>query len=240
MALLTTRPSLAMKISAGLALIILLGLGTWQVDRLFWKENLISQRQAHATLPPIEVPKDSDPDSELAFHAAYAEGHYLHDEEMYLMARTRRGNVGFHLITPLEQEDGRVILIDRGWVPTENRDPETRPESLVEGNVRVTGVLRLPAQKHWAQPENDALANQWFYMDVDHMAEDAGADLASRYYLERDDTPVPGGLPMGGQAKVDLPNNHLQYAITWYSLALALVVIFVLYHRRPEGPSSDA
>ena len=66
------------------------------------------------------------------------------------------------------------------------------------------------------------------------MAEDSGADLASPYYLELDDNPVPGGLPIGGQAKVQLPNNHLQYAITWYSLALSLIVVFVIYHRRPE------
>lgn len=239
MTLLTTRPSTAMKISVGLSLIILLGLGSWQVDRLLWKQNLIESRQAQADKPPVEVPVDADLDPDMAFHAAYAEGHYLNDQEKYLMARTRRGNVGFQLITPLEQEDGRIILVNRGWVPKEYRDPSTRPESLIEGPVRVTGVLRLPREKHWAQPDNDPLQNQWFYVDVDHMAEDTGADLASRYYLELDDTPVPGGMPIGGQAKVELPNSHLEYAITWYSLALTLIVIFVLYHRRPTGDKSD-
>ncbi len=175
----------------------------------------------------------------MAFRAAFAEGRYLNDQEKYLMARTRRGNVGFQLITPLEQEDGRIILVNRGWVPTDYRDPKTRPESLIEEPVHVTGVLRLPKTKHWAQPENDALANQWFYVDVDHMAEDSGAELASRYYLELDETEVPGGLPIGGQAKVELPNNHLEYAITWYSLALSLIVIFVFYHRRPVENKED-
>lgn len=240
MPLLTTRPSLAMKISAGLSLIILLGLGSWQIDRLFWKQGLIEQRQEQATKAPIPVPTDTEADPDMAFHSAYAEGRYLNDQEMYLMARTRRGNVGFQLITPLEQEDGRIILVNRGWVPKENRDPATRPESLIEGPVRVTGVLRVAREKHWAQPENEPAKNQWFYVDIDHMAENAGAPLASRYYLELDDTPVPGGLPIGGQAKIDLPNNHLEYAITWYSLALSLIVIFVLYHRRPKDtPSRD-
>ena len=234
MPLLKTRPSLAMKISAGLSLIILLGLGSWQVDRLFWKQNLIETRQAQAHMVPIAVPTDTVLEPDMAFRAAYAEGRYLNDQEKYLMARTRRGNVGFQLITPLEQEDGRIILINRGWVPQDYRDPATRPESLIKGHVRVEGVLRLPNKKHWAQPENDAIKNQWFYVDVNHMAEDTGADLASPYYLELDDTEVPGGLPIGGQAKVELPNNHLEYAITWYSLALTLIVMFVLYHRRPS------
>lgn len=235
MPLLKTRPSLAMKISAGLSLVILLGLGSWQVDRLFWKQNLIESRQEQAHMAPIKVPTDTSLDPAMAFRAAYAEGVYLNDQEKYLMARTRRGNVGFQLITPLEQPDGRIILVNRGWVPQDYREPETRPESLIEGPVRVSGVLRLPKQKHWAQPENDALRNQWFYVDVNHMAEDTGAELASPYYLELDDTPVPGGLPIGGQAKVDLPNNHLEYAITWYSLALTLIVMFILYHRRPPS-----
>ncbi|MBX2831857.1 MAG: SURF1 family protein [Rhodospirillales bacterium] len=239
MSLLITRPSLAMKICAGLSLVILLALGSWQVDRLFWKQGLIEQRQAQAELPPIAVPTDSTLDPAMAFRAAYADGHYLHDQEKYLMARTQRGNVGFHLITPLEQEDGRIILINRGWVPTDYRDPSTRPESLIEGPVHVSGVLRVAREKHWAQPENDALKNQWFYVDVNHMAEDTGAELASQYYLELDDTAVPGGLPIGGQAKVQLPNSHLEYAITWYSLALTLVVIFVLYHRRPNDDKPD-
>lgn len=239
MTLLTTRPSTAMKISVGLSLIILLGLGSWQVDRLLWKQDLIESRQAQAEMAPIAVPTDTILDPDMAFRSAYAEGHYLNDQEKYLMARTRRGNVGFQLITPLEQEDGRIILVNRGWVPKDYRDPATRPESLIEGPVRVTGVLRLPKEKHWAQPDNDALRNQWFYVDVDHMAEDTGAELASRYYLELDDTPVPGGMPIGGQAKVELPNSHLEYAITWYSLALTLIVIFVLYHRRPTGDKSD-
>ncbi len=240
MPLLTTRPSPAIKICAGLALVILLGLGSWQVDRLFWKQNLIAERQAHASEPPIAVPTDVAPDPAMAFRAAYADGHFLNDQEMYLMARTRRGNIGFHLITPLEQEDGRIILVNRGWVPQDYRDPSTRPDSLIEGNVRVTGVLRLPQTRHWVQPENEPLENQWFFVDVDAMAEDSGADLASRYYLELDETEIPGGLPIGGQAKIDLPNNHLQYAITWYSLALSLIVIFIMYHRRPQKDGADS
>ncbi|WP_417811889.1 SURF1 family protein [Thalassospira alkalitolerans] len=240
MPLLTTRPSIAMKISVSLALVILIGLGSWQVDRLFWKQNLINERHTQAEKPPIAVPLTQTPDSAMAFRSAFAEGRFLNDQEMHLMARTRRGNVGFHLITPLEQADGSVILINRGWVPQDYRDPATRPESVIEDVVRVTGVLRLPQVKHWVQPENEPLKNQWFFVDVDAMAEDSGTELATRYYLELDETPVPGGLPIGGQAKVDLPNSHLQYAITWYSLALSLIVIFVLYHRRPKDDDASS
>lgn len=236
MAILKTRPTVAISVTAGLALLVLLALCVWQVERLFWKENLIAEREARASLAPVEFPVDvtkTDPD--LAFRAATAHGRFLHDQEMYLMARTMQGSVGYQVITPLEQADGRIILVNRGWVPDDKRDPATRAEGEVAGQVDVTGVIQIARPRHWAQPENDPLKNQWFYVDLPRMAEEAGGELASPYYLEADDTPNPGGLPKGGQARVVLPNNHLQYAITWFCLAVALVVIFIVYHRRPPA-----
>ncbi|AUG54146.1 SURF1 family protein [Thalassospira marina] len=236
MAILKTRPTVAISVTAGLALLVLLALCVWQVERLFWKENLIAEREARASLAPVEFPVDvtkTDPD--LAFRAATAHGRFLHDQEMYLMARTMQGSVGYQVITPLEQADGRIILVNRGWVPDDKRDPATRAEGEVAGQVDVTGVIQIARPRHWAQPENDPLKNQWFYVDPPRMAEEAGGELASPYYLEADDTPNPGGLPKGGQARVVLPNNHLQYAITWFCLAVALVVIFIVYHRRPPA-----
>lgn len=240
MPLLKTRPTVAISISAGLAVMILLALGVWQVERLFWKEALIADREAQARLDPVPIPTDTKADPSMAFRAAYAEGTFLHDQEMYLMARTNQGQVGYQVVTPLEQKDGRIVLVNRGWVPDDKRNPATRAEGQVQGHVRVTGVLRLSQSKHWAQPENDPPKNQWFYMDVPEMGRQTGADLASPYFLEADATPNPGGLPIGGQAKVNLPNNHLQYAITWFSLAGALIVIFIVYHRREETPETDA
>jgi|TARA_R110001583_G_scaffold9281_3_gene44205 surfeit locus 1 family protein len=240
MVLFKTRPTVAISISAGLALLILLVLGVWQVERLFWKENLIAQREAQASMAPIDFPVDvAKIDPDLSFRAVRAHGRFLHDQEMYLMARTMQGSVGYQVITPLEQADGRIILVNRGWVPDDKRDPATRAQGQVAGQVDVTGVLQVARPRHWAQPENDPVKNQWFFVDPQHMAEEAGGDLASPYYLEADATPNPGGWPKGGQAHVTLPNNHLQYAITWFSLAVALVVIFIIYHRRPALPKAD-
>ncbi|OKH87843.1 SURF1 family protein [Thalassospira sp. TSL5-1] len=239
MALLKSRPTVAISITAGLAFLVLMALCVWQIERLFWKENLIAEREARSALSPIEFPVDVDKiNPDMAFRAAIAHGRFLHDQEMYLMARTMQGSVGYQVITPLEQADGRIILVNRGWVPDDKRDPATRPEGQIKGKVEVTGVIQIARPRHWAQPENDPVKNQWFYVDPPHMAEEAGGDLASPYYLEADATPNPGGLPIGGQARVMLPNNHLQYAITWFCLAVALVVIFVVYHRRPPHSST--
>ena len=110
------------------ALVLLIGLGTWQVERLHWKENLIATRTSRSTGAPIPLPAgDSKPDS-YEFSKTRVEGRFLNDKEMFLAARSLNENVGFHVVTPMMSDDGRVILIDRGWVPSERRDAATRPD----------------------------------------------------------------------------------------------------------------
>jgi surfeit locus 1 family protein len=220
-------------------LIVLLGLGTWQLERLQWKEGLIADRAARATAAPIDLPEAGSrlsPDrlADLDFRRAIATGRFLHDREMYLAARTMLGAVGHQVITPLQRADGSFVLLDRGWVPDDRRDPARRPDGQVEGVVTVEGTIRAPAARHWLQPDNEPARNLWFWNDLDAMAGHAGvpSERLVPVYLEAGPAPNPGGLPVGGQTKVNLPNDHLQYAITWYGLAIALAVIYVVYHLR--------
>jgi surfeit locus 1 family protein len=223
------------------ALVVLLGLGTWQLERLQWKEGLIAERTARTTAAPIGLPEPGARLSpaalaDLDYRRAQATGQFLHDREMYLAARTMQGAVGYQVVTPLKRADGSFLLVNRGWVPDDRKDPATRPDGQVSGTVAVEGAIRIPGRQHWLQPDNEPAKNLWFWSDLAAMAGHAAIppDRLVPVFLEAGAAPNPDGLPIGGQTRVNLPNDHLQYAITWFALAVGLAVIYVVYHlRRP-------
>jgi surfeit locus 1 family protein len=219
--------------SAG-AFVVLLALGTWQVERLFWKEAIIAQRQAAVTAPPIDLPRTADAARSLEYHRVRASGHFLNDRELYLGATAEDGRPGYQVITPLLLADEATVLIERGFVPEARRLPATREAGEPQGETTLTGLLRLaPESKpHWFLPDNSVARNYWFYVDIPAMAGAQHLEHVLAFYVDADATPNPGGLPIGGQTRLDLPNNHLQYAITWYALAAGLVGVYIVFIRR--------
>jgi surfeit locus 1 family protein len=216
-------------------LILLVGLGVWQLERLEWKEALIAERQSRSSQPAIALPADLDDAARLQYLPVRVRGRFRHDRELYLAARTFEGQVGLHVVTPLVLADGRMLLVDRGWIPDGRRDPATRPEGQVAGEIELTGLVRLPgwAGMSWLKPDNQPAENLWFWIDPAAMAAAAGLDgVIPEIYLDAGPAENPGGWPKGGQTRIDLPNDHLQYAITWFTLALSLAVIYVVYHLR--------
>jgi len=217
---------------------VLIRLGTWQVERLHWKEGLIAERGAAVSAPPIAVPRTLEAARSLEFRRVRAVGQFQYDREIAMHAIERKhGDAGYLVIAPLRLDDGAVVLVERGWVPPEKRDAATRPEGNPPGAVAVDGLLRLaPAEKPgWFIPANDPARGEWFWIDLPALARAAGAPAALPFYIEAGPAPNPGGLPVGGQANTDLPNDHLQYAITWYALAAALLVIYVILLRRERA-----
>ena len=233
-----TRWATAMALPA---LVVLLGLGTWQLQRLAWKTDLIAYREAQLAAPPITLPTDLGDAGEtlaaLDHRRVMVTGAFLHDREIYLAA-SRRGRVGFAIITPLRRTGGATVLVNRGWVPATAREAALRPEGQVAGEVTVEGIVRPAARQNWLTPDNDTAKNYWFWLDVPAMAQFAGVE-APPLVVEAGPAPIPGGLPIGKQARVDLPNDHLGYALTWYALAAALAVIYYLSQRRPPGVVRD-
>jgi surfeit locus 1 family protein len=226
------RPLLWPTVVAAGAFLVLLGLGTWQLDRLAWKEGLIAQRQGAMAAPAIPLPETFPDPKALEYRRVWVEGRFRHDRELYLTSRFYRDKPGYQVITPLVLADGATVLVNRGFVPLAAKDPATRPAGQVTGTVRVEGVVRLSAAPGWFTPDNEPAGNLWFYPDVAQMAAAAGLAGVRPVFVEAGPAPNPGGLPIGGQTQVDLPNDHLQYAITWYSLAAALAVIYGLFCRR--------
>ncbi len=137
------------------ALVLLLGLGTWQVQRLAWKEGLIAERNDALAAVPVPLPKSLDEARALEFHPVRAAGEFLNDHELDLNAQSLRGDQGFHIVTPFRLADGTMMLIDRGFVPTEKRAPETRAAGEIAGPTTVTGLLRLPEPPGYFTPANE-------------------------------------------------------------------------------------
>lgn len=213
--------------------LVLLGLGTWQVQRLQWKNAMVAQIDAQSALPPVVMPQQVEDISAMTYARVRLWGKYLHDKEIHLFVgpRQMRGDPGYQILTPLLREDGTAVLVDRGWVDADHKDTAKRPETLDSGIVEVVGMLHPGEHQKTFTPDNDTVKNLWFWIDMEAIKTYTGLGLQNLYVrrLKQEDDPA---LPIGGEAKVKHRNDHLQYAITWYSLALMLVVIYGLYRKR--------
>ncbi len=249
------RPRFWPSLTTALALAVLVAMGNWQLERLEWKRGLSAEMTQRMAGPAIALPPPPVDAAALRYRPIRLAGRFHHDRELYLEARSHRGRGGLHVVTPFELDDGRVVLVDRGWVPPERRRPETRPEGQIEGQtagqaagpVRLLGTMRTGGWNgyEFLRPENDPAGNTWVWMDLPRMAERVameGAGLGgaglegteSGYYLVAGAAPNTGGLPNGRAPGAPQPNNQLGYALTWYALALVLLVIYLLHQSRPE------
>jgi surfeit locus 1 family protein len=232
------RPRLAPTLFTIPVVAVLVALGVWQLQRLEWKSRLIAERATAVAAAPVSPPQTLAEARALEFHRLTVEGVFLHDKEILRNAIAAKGDAGFDVLTPLREEGGRIVFVNRGFVPTELKDPATRPTGQLAGTVRVSGLLRVPPDKKpgWFIPDNRPDRNAWFWIDLRAMAAADGLANVAPFYIDADAEPNPGGWPKGGVTPLALPNDHLQYAITWFSLAAALVVIYLVYHSRGGGP----
>ncbi|MBB4115806.1 surfeit locus 1 family protein [Rhizobium sp. BK226] len=227
-----------------IALAILISLGTWQVERLHWKEGLladIAERQVAAPVPLADIEAMAAASGDIEYRKVTATGRYINNKERHFFA-TWRGQTGYYIYTPLELADGRALFVNRGFVPFENKEPEMRMQGQLTDQQTVTGLARqkLPGKPSWVVPDNDVAKNIFYWKDLDVMAESVGLDKARviPFFVDADSTPNPAGVPIGGVTQVDLPNDHLQYAFTWYGLAAVLVVVVAIswFRRGSKAP----
>lgn len=231
------RPRLVPTLFTVPGVLILIALGIWQVERLHWKEGLIAQRDAAIAAAPVAPPQTLAEARAGQFRHVAAEGAFRNDKELFLAASSEGGGSGYQVLTPLKMNDGRTLFVNRGFIPLELKDRARREAGEPSGTVHIVGLLRVPpAEKpSFFLPDNRPDLNLWFWVDLPAMARAAGIADPAPFYIDADKTANPGGWPKGGVTLLELPNDHLQYAITWFSLAIALIVIYVLYHR-PEPP----
>ncbi|MGU3574693.1 SURF1 family protein [Brucellaceae bacterium C25G] len=228
-----------------LCLGILLSLGTWQVQRLFWKEALLQSIAENIKAPALPLSEMEDilkQTHSVEYRPVTVTGTFMHDGERHFLA-TFRGESGFYIYTPLQMEDGRFVLINRGFVPYARKDAQTRLDGQLDGPVTITGLARdrLDSKPSSFVPDNDPVKNIFYWKDWSVMSETAGVpdlNLTVPFFIDADDTANPGVLPMGGVTNIELPNKHLEYAITWYGLALALTAVVGAYLWRWRYPKT--
>uniref|UniRef100_W5KZ50 SURF1-like protein n=1 Tax=Astyanax mexicanus TaxID=7994 RepID=W5KZ50_ASTMX len=211
------------------------GLGTWQVKRRQWKLKLIEDLQKLTTADRFHCPR-SDPMElkDLEYRRVKVRGRFDHSQELYILPRSpvdpereareagrlsSSGETGANVITPFNCTDlGIKILVNRGYVPKKKISPDTRMKGQVTEEVELVGVVRLTEQRKPFVPQNNVEANRWFYRDLEAMAKVTGAEeIFLDVVLE---STIPGG-PIGGQTRVTLRNEHMQYILTWYGLCTA-------------------
>ncbi|MEO1065877.1 MAG: SURF1 family protein [Pseudomonadota bacterium] len=249
-----TRSFSLLSIGALGALGVLVMLGTWQVQRLAWKESLIARVEAKMAAPAVpladilknaDTPRASDGDPE--YRRTTISGRFDHDGEVFFYT-TWSGATGWHVYTPFVTvgDDGeKTLLVNRGFVPADRKDAAARPETRTSGEVTLTGLVRWPdAEKpNSFMPDNDVGANIFFWRELPLMASRAGLepDNVLPFFVYADET-GDGQLPIGSVTIVDFPNNHLAYAVTWYGLALTLIGVYgaLLWGRLRSGRKSTS
>jgi surfeit locus 1 family protein len=219
------RPYPGLTIATLILVAILTALGVWQVQRLHWKLALIDTMNRHLRAPPL--PLDTilgmDPDA-AQYRRVALDGQFLNRDEAYVFTTGAGGAPVYHMLTPFRAGDGKVLMVDRGEVPAPGAGGE------IDGPTHVVGVWRLPDRPGFFTPKPDREKNVWYARDLAGIAAARHLSLAAPDLIEADTTPNPGGWPKGGQTVVDLPNNHLSYAVTWFGLAAGLIGVYLAYH----------
>lgn len=222
-------------VSAVAGLAVLVGLGSWQLQRKQWKEGLqakITERAHSGPSPLARAAELVRGGGDAEYLHVVAKGTFQHDKERYLYAPGPSGQ-GWHVYTPLEVAPRSIVWVNRGFVSEESRFPWQRSEGQVTGEVEVRGLVRLPLRPSKFTPDNDVVRNIWYWPDVAAMTASAfkgtPVDLLP-LVVDADASPAPpGGLPRGGVTNLRLPNRHLEYALTWFGIAATLIGVYFAF-----------
>ena len=204
---------------------LLSALGAWQLVRLGWKETLINTVSAAQSMPQLEkLPESLDG---LAYRSAVVRGTFANDKALRLVGRKKDMRAGFFVLTPLVLEDGRAILVNRGYAEEGHENPAA-------GRQEIHGVLRPPREKRPFTPDNDVQKNLWFYEDMAAISATTGLTLLP-LVVEATGKGKKNLQPIPSDGKITLRNDHLGYAVTWFSLALIGLIMFGFYYREPQN-----
>ncbi len=221
------------------AFVVLCGLCFWQIERMVWKRNLIAQMDSTLSAPPVEIVKAANFDNLPEFQRVRVKGKLLNAETLHLQARYYKSALGFDLVTPLQLADGSVIFLNRGWVPKDYKTNAKVKITQPEGIVSVVAMIRAKEHPRSYLPQNDPAKGLWLWQDADAW----GAQLKAKYPTWKI-VPISVQQLLEDGASLDFPlpqemhfairNDHLQYAITWGALAIALLVIYGVFTKQTK------
>ncbi|MFY0311651.1 SURF1 family protein [Leisingera sp. D0M16] len=225
------RRVIFLLIISGAGLAVLIGLGTWQLQRKAWKEGIlatIEERIAGAAAQAL--PEALDPEAD-KYRPVRLDGE-IGADELHVLTSIKDIGPGYRVISPFTLEDGRRVLIDRGFVPAKDKQADR-----LAGPAAIEGNIHWPQETDSYTPAPDLAANIWYARDADRMAEQLGTEPVM--IVLRSNPEGEAGLRPVPVSTSGIPNDHLQYAITWFSLAIiwAVMTLYFLRRSRPNPKS---
>lgn len=209
----------------------MIGLGLWQLERLAWKNELIvaveiaNEAEPAVTLPAVELLPYSE------YKKMRLTGHFF-GKELLMTPRYWHTKIGYNLVQPFKLQDGTAVLVNRGWVPVDKKEPGTRLESMAPKDaVTVEGDIRKTGRKNWVTPDNNPEKNLWFWYDIPAMEKALKMKGLPEIVIDQTSAAGQADLPRPNEPSIhNLRNDHLGYAITWFATALAGLLIWLFYH----------
>ena len=199
---------------------VFIGLGTWQIIRLNWKNNLILEIENSLKNPPVELAQSNKEN----FLKIKTSGSIDFDKQIYLYNLNESGTPGFEVINPITIGDEN-FLINRGWIPFEKKGTQ---EINVFDQENIIGTLRLQGRKNIFKPDNDLDENYWFSLNREDILKFTGKNF-SKYIIYLDGNYQ---LPRPKKITANISNNHQKYAITWFSLALSILLLYLYFRKK--------
>ncbi len=245
------RSLIAPAIATLAGVVVLIALGDWQLHRLAWKEELIAEVTSRVHAAPVDAPAEADwpslKPSDYEYRHVRVAGVYddAHQALVYRALESPHGpyaGPGYLVITPLRRADGSVILVNRGFVPQDQKDKAALAPN--QGETAVTGLMRSSEERNFFTPADDPAKGQWYTRDVAAIARDMNLQRYAPFSIDADAGADRNALPEGGETIIEFPNNHFSYAMTWFGMALVLVGVFVAFAmtqlRAPDEPDDGA
>ncbi len=231
------RSTIAVSLVCLCAFTVLIGLGLWQLQRKAEKEAILVRMDSRLREAPVQLPTETEwprwqPEQD-EYRRVTLRGTFLHESEspVYGTFDTQRGDGahGFYLLTPVRLTDGSIVFVERGFVPDRLSDRSTRSDALPTSEISIDGVMRAPQRRGFFTPADGTEKNLWFTRDPSAMAKAHNLTKVAPFYVQASSLDQPSGWPKPASIHPDLPNNHLQYALTWFGLAGALFSIYISF-----------
>jgi surfeit locus 1 family protein len=231
-------------IATALAFALLLALGTWQLERRQWKHALIEALTQRVNAAPVALPGKERWRELTAKHDEFRRVVFrampMPNERalVYTVGSRLRPDVsgpGYWVFAPARLADGGLVVVNRGFIPLDRVEALGRGEGAGLEPTAIVGFLRWPEARGWFTPQDDPARNVWYVRDHTAIAAAKNWGDVGPFYVDQEGPAPPGGLPRPGPLAIALPDDHLQYALTWYGLAAVLAVVFAVWARRRRG-----
>ena len=199
---------------------VFVALGTWQIIRLNWKNNLILEIENSLKNPPVQLSQSNQQN----YLKIKTSGRVDFEKQIYFYNLNDSGTPGFEVLNPI-LIDGENYLLNRGWIPFEKKDT---PEINILDQNNIEGTLKTQGRKNIFKPDNDIKENYWFSLNREDISKFTGKEF-SKYIIYLDGNYQ---FPRPKKITANISNNHKKYAMTWFSLAISILLLYLYFRKK--------